>query len=68
MTTIFGNTAPQPVKQNGISKPNTAHITVQHDDQGLHYKHPQKGRVKVISLFCDSWATRCLGNHTNFPW
>ncbi len=53
MTTNFDNTAPQPVKQNGISPHKAADFTLQRDDQGLHYKHPQKGKVKVISLFCD---------------
>ncbi len=53
MTTNFDNTAPQPVKQHDISTHEVADITLQHNNQGLHSKHPQKGTVKVISLFCD---------------
>ena len=55
MTNGFDNTS-QGTLQKGRSKKrkiNGANHTIKTDQNGQHYQHPQRGRVNVVSLYCD---------------
>ena len=53
MSTDLDNASRKKLKKNGLDKNRGATYTLHNDKREHHYNHPQQGRVKVVTLFCN---------------